>query len=114
MVSLGCNNGQAPTAKSTHVTAVGRYAGPPNIEAAGMPVEGRSGGGLLNEQGQLIGVCYSADPEYDEGLYAGVASIHAELDRLGLQDVYQSTTAPQAIALTASETASPAMPREMP
>lgn len=114
VVSLGCDNGQAPTAKSTHVTAVGRYAGPPNIEAAGMPVEGRSGGGLLNEQGQLIGVCYSADPEYDEGLYAGIASIHAELDRLGLQDVYQQSTAPQPIALTASETDSPAMPREMP
>ena len=96
VVSVGCNNGQDPTALQTHVTAIDRYEGPPNIEAAGMPVEGRSGGGLFDDQGQLIGVCFAADSQDNEGLYAGLASIHAELDRLGLSDVYQTAEPPAA------------------
>jgi S1-C subfamily serine protease len=82
--SCGCDHGQHATVQTSHVTAVGRYAGPPNVEVAGAPVEGRSGGGLFDEQGQLIGVCFAADPSDNEGLFAGLESIHAELNRLGL------------------------------
>jgi thiol-disulfide isomerase/thioredoxin len=88
VASIGCSNGSDPTLLATRVTAIDRYQGAPNIEAAGAPVEGRSGGGLFNTQGQLIGVCYAADQEGNEGLYAGLESIHAELDRLGLKEIY--------------------------
>jgi len=114
VVSLGCNNGQQPTANSTHVVDIDRYAEPSNIEAAGMPVEGRSGGGLFDEQGRLVGVCYAADAAADEGVYAGLDSIHAELDRLGLQDVYQSASDHAALAATAVQTSPPDMPSQMP
>jgi hypothetical protein len=45
---------------------------------------------LFNAQGQLIGVCYAADPQADEGLYAALKSIHEKLDALQLQMVYES------------------------
>jgi S1-C subfamily serine protease len=86
--SVGCNNGQDPTVLPTRITWLDRYQGPPNIEAAGAPVEGRSGGALFNDKGQLVGVCFAADYEGNRGLYAGLQSIHDELSRLGLEDVY--------------------------
>ncbi len=108
VISLGCDNGEKPTVRQTHVTAIDRYDGPPNIEAAGMPVEGRSGGGLFDSQGHLIGVCFAADSRDNEGLYAGLASIQAELDRLGLADVY---TPPEAATDIVAQAASPTMPK---
>jgi S1-C subfamily serine protease len=88
VINVGCSNGQDPTAISSRVTSLDRYQGPPNIEASVAPVEGRSGGGLFNEQGQLIGVCFAADHEGNEGLYAASKAIHDELNVRGLSDVY--------------------------
>jgi S1-C subfamily serine protease len=88
VASIGCSNGQDPTLVATRVTSRDRYQGPPNIEASGAPVEGRSGGGLFNAEGQLVGVCFAADNEGNEGLYAALESIHSELDRLGLKEIY--------------------------
>jgi len=109
VTSVGCNEGKNPTALSTRVTNVDRYQGPPNIEAGGAPIEGRSGGGLFNSAGQLVGVCFAADYEGNEGLYTALDSIHQELDHLGLSDVYRGPsgtptagnqpTAPPAAAL---------------
>jgi S1-C subfamily serine protease len=103
--NVGCNHGQDPTVRSSLVTAIDRYHGPPNIETSGAPVVGRSGGPLFSSQGEVIGVCYAADEKDDEGLYAGLGSLHAELDKLGLSDVYRAgnTTSP---FQTASTTAS--------
>ena len=75
------------------MTNVDRYQGPPNIEAGGAPIEGRSGGGLFNSAGQLVGVCFAADYEGNEGLYTALESIHDELDHLGLSDIYRSAAA---------------------
>jgi thiol-disulfide isomerase/thioredoxin len=93
VTSVGCNEGKDPTALSTRVTNVDRYQGPPNIEASGAPVEGRSGGGLFNSAGELIGVCFAADYEGNEGLYTALDSIHQELDHLGLSDIYRGPSA---------------------
>jgi thiol-disulfide isomerase/thioredoxin len=88
VVSVGCNHGENPTARLSHITTINRFQGFPNVEAAGAPVEGRSGGPLYNAQGQVIGVCFAANPQDDEGLYASIASIHAKLDELKLTSVY--------------------------
>jgi thiol-disulfide isomerase/thioredoxin len=93
VTSVGCNEGKDPTALSTRVTNVDRYQGPPNIEAGGAPVEGRSGGGLFNSAGELIGVCFAADYEGNEGLYTALDSIHQELDHLGLSEIYRGPSA---------------------
>jgi len=88
VVSVGCNHGENPTARTSHITTINRFQGFPNVEAAGAPVEGRSGGPLYNAEGQVIGVCFAANPQDDEGLYASMASIHAKLDELKLTSVY--------------------------
>ena len=93
VASVGCDQGADPTVWSTRLTAVNRFQGHPNVEAARAPVEGRSGGPLFNAAGQVIGICFAADPQSDEGLYASLPSIHAKLDELQLSMVYQTPSA---------------------
>jgi thiol-disulfide isomerase/thioredoxin len=93
VVSIGCSNGKDPTVLASRITAVDRYQGPPNIEASGAPVEGRSGGGLFNSNGDLIGVCFAADYDSNEGLYAALEAIHDELADRGLSDITASAVA---------------------
>jgi thiol-disulfide isomerase/thioredoxin len=88
VATIGCGGGKDPTLLPQRIVNLDHYLGPANIEVSGAPEEGRSGGGLFNLQGQLIGVCYAADYEGKEGLYAALDSVHGELDRLGLKDVY--------------------------
>ncbi|MBL9083474.1 MAG: trypsin-like peptidase domain-containing protein [Planctomycetales bacterium] len=84
VVSIGCNHGDPATARVSRVTTIDKFLGPPNLQVAGQPVQGRSGGGLFSAEGFLIGVCNAADPEDDEGLYAALAAVHAELNQHGL------------------------------
>lgn len=93
VASVGCSNGQDPTVMATRVSWLDRYQGPPNIEANGAPEVGRSGGGLFSDSGQLVGVCFAADYQGNKGLYAGLQSIHDELTRLGLQEIYAKPVA---------------------
>jgi len=104
VTTVGCNHGQNPTAIASRITATDRYQGSPNVEVAGAPVEGRSGGGLFNAQGQLVGVCFAADPQSNEGLYASLPAVHAKLDSLGLAMIYQSPS-------TGGDSAAPQQPR---
>lgn len=87
--SLGCDRGQDASVRESHVTAVDKYMNAPNIEVAGMPVDGRSGGGLFTADGQLIGVCNAADPADNEGIYASLPTIHWQLDQSRLSHVYR-------------------------
>lgn len=93
VVNVGCNNGRQPTARHSRIRSQDKFLGPPNLQADGLPVVGRSGGGLFSREGFVIGVCNAADPADNEGLYAATASIRAELDRAGLAYVYKSTPA---------------------
>ena len=91
-ISIGCSNGEDATVLETRVTSLDRYQGAPNIESSGAPAIGRSGGGLFNSRGELIGICNNADPEGNEGIYAGLESIHQELERSGLKEIYTKPT----------------------
>ncbi len=84
VVSVGCDHGADPTARESHVTSINKYLGPANVQVAGQPVQGRSGGGLFTADGLMIGVCNAADPADNEGLFASLPAIHAELQRIGL------------------------------
>ncbi|MCA9079729.1 MAG: trypsin-like peptidase domain-containing protein [Planctomycetaceae bacterium] len=86
---IGCSGGENPTREQIRVTAVDKYVGPHNIECTGIPVRGRSGGGLFNQQGELVGVCIAADTKGQRGLYAGLHAIHGLLDDCGLTALYQ-------------------------
>jgi thiol-disulfide isomerase/thioredoxin len=111
VVNVGCNNGDDPTARHSRVTALDKYLGPPNIEVAGVPVEGRSGGGLFSDEGYLIGVCNAADPQDNEGLYAALKTVCAQLDRAELSFVYDGQGGP---AVTLAGGNPPQMPQQMP
>ncbi|MCO6458462.1 MAG: trypsin-like peptidase domain-containing protein [Pirellulaceae bacterium] len=87
--TIGCNHGQDPTIVHSHVTAVNKYLGPANIEVAGQPVDGRSGGGLFTANGQLIGVCNAADPQDKEGIYAALDTIHRQLADVGQSRLFE-------------------------
>jgi hypothetical protein len=109
VISVGCDNGREPSARQSHVTSTDKFLPPPNIQVAGQPVEGRSGGGLFTADCMVIGVCNAADPADNEGLYAGVGSIHGELARKGLTEMI---IGPSAGAPTAA--APPLMASSMP
>ncbi len=92
VANVGCNHGDNPTVRRNKVTARDKFSGFPNIEVAGLPVQGRSGGGLFSTEGYVIGVCNAADPECNEGLYAALDSIHQQLDEANLSCLYDGKT----------------------
>ncbi|MGB7325626.1 MAG: trypsin-like peptidase domain-containing protein, partial [Rubripirellula sp.] len=91
--SFGCDRGDDPTRRDTRITGVDKYnthLGASNIEISGAPVDGRSGGGLFDEQGRLVGVCNAADYKGDLGIYTGPGSVQWQLDQVpGLSKLYQ-------------------------
>jgi thiol-disulfide isomerase/thioredoxin len=112
--SIGCDQGAAPSLRESQITALDKYKGPPNIESAGQPIIGRSGGGLFSADGQLIGVCNLADPKDDEGIYAALPLLHGNLDKIGQSRVYQRAAANTALAQAPPQPALPQMPAQMP
>lgn len=84
LFSVGCSSGEVPSKVPAKVTALNRYYGPDNIECTGLPVPGRSGGGLFTETGELVGVCFAADQKEKRGLYAGLKPIHALVAKAGI------------------------------
>jgi len=117
VVTVGCDGGDDPTIHHSRVTAVDKYLGPANVQVAGQPVQGRSGGGLFAVDGTLIGVCNAADPADNEGLFAALPTIHEQLDEAGLAFVYRSiypSGGPVDVAAIPAGPALPSMPAEMP
>jgi thiol-disulfide isomerase/thioredoxin len=114
VVTVGCNGGKDPTIHHSRVTAVDKYLGPANVQVAGQPVQGRSGGGLFAVDGTLIGVCNAADPTDNEGLFAALPAIHEQLDEAGLAFVYRSAYPSGAVAAAGAGPAVPSMPETMP
>ena len=99
--SIGCSAGERPTKLQHHVTALNRYLGPDNIECTGQPVQGRSGGGLFNTRGELVGVCVAADPADKRGFYAGLLAVQDLLEASGLKRLYQTSDSSNQAALAA-------------
>ena len=94
--SVGCDHGANPTVRETTISAIDRYAGPPNLEIHGHPVQGRSGGGLFSADGRIIGVCNAADLQEDRGIYAGLPTIYLELQQIGQERIYMTDQSPSA------------------
>jgi len=114
VISIGCSRGADPTVQVSRVSDTDRVLTPPTIQVAGQPVVGRSGGGLFNASGELIGVCYAADPQDNEGLYSALGSVHAELDRRGLSFVYRQPSRGDSVESRLADVRAPELPRELP
>ncbi|MCR9292109.1 MAG: thioredoxin domain-containing protein [bacterium] len=117
--SYGCDHGQDPTRRDTHITNINRYVGAANVEIAGAPAVGRSGGGLFDVQGRLIGVCNAADANDDEGIYAAADVIYDQIERLGMTHLFQpdsTAAAPVQFASQATQVnpTTPADPLQWP
>lgn len=91
--SWGCDHGNNPTRRDTKVTRINRYIGAANVEIEGAPAVGRSGGGLFDHQGRLIGVCNAACKEENEGIYAAGDVIYTQLARVNHAHLFQPTRA---------------------
>jgi thiol-disulfide isomerase/thioredoxin/S1-C subfamily serine protease len=87
LLSIGCSRGERPMIERLRVTMLNRYEGPDTIECTGVPVKGRSGGGLFTTSGHVVGVCTNADPQEGRGVYAGLKPIHQLLRNAGLEEL---------------------------
>ncbi len=96
VVSVGCGQGNNPTEQKHLVTWLNRYKGPSNIECTGVPVQGRSGGGLFNKEGEVVGVCMAADEQGRRGLYVGLPAVQGFLKSCGLEELLKEGLSPDA------------------
>ncbi|WP_417386630.1 thioredoxin domain-containing protein [Gimesia sp.] len=97
VASIGCNGGALPTLEKIQVTELNRFLGPDNIECTGMPVQGRSGGGLFDRSGRLVGVCFAVEKDEKRGLYVGLPMIHKLLDEAQLTAIYKEPAVTETI-----------------
>jgi thiol-disulfide isomerase/thioredoxin len=105
--SMGCGNGSDPTRWQMYVKSVDAYLNKSIIECNQAPVYGRSGGGLFNRGGELIGICMAADKNNNTGLYAGLKEIHALLDQVSLTSLYQQSSNTAKIAVNQAQSGHP-------
>lgn len=112
VVSIGCGGGNLPSREELAVTAVNRYDGPDNIECTGLPVQGRSGGGLFRGK-DVVGVCIAADPANNRGVYAALKPVYALVESAGYGHIFRDAAAP--VNATVVETAPASVaPRSVP
>jgi S1-C subfamily serine protease len=114
VVSIGCSGGAAPTTESLTISALNLYEGPDNVECTGVPVQGRSGGGLFDVQGNLVGVCIAADAERQRGVYAGLLAVHELLDACHMTDVYRTAPRRDEVQLAAASSQETPLSQAMP
>ena len=98
VVSIGCGGGEVPSREQLRVTDVNRYKGPDTLVCTGIPVQGRSGGGLFDESGALVGVCFAADETGKSGVYCGVKPIYALLAKYEMGHLIPSSGEEAALA----------------
>ncbi len=89
VVSIGCGYGEKPTAEQIQVTNLNLSVGAETIVCTGVPVQGRSGGGLFDRNGNVVGVCFGRDKEDRRGWYAALKVIHKMLDHANMASVYR-------------------------
>ncbi len=86
--TLGCDGGANPTIRRTKIKNSAIYDGAVKYDIVGRPAIGRSGGGLFNDQGELIGVCNAAAVETDEGIYSALETLHWQLAQANLSHIF--------------------------
>jgi len=100
--SVGCGEGKTPTKLQHNVTRLDPYEGPHTTECTGMPIVGRSGGGLFDTKGRVVGVCFAANRAEEKGVYVGLEEIHKLLNGAGYAALIPTPTAVQVADSAAS------------
>ena len=107
--SVGCGGGEPPTKLQHRVTKTTGYV-EDIVECTGMPIQGRSGGGLFSTTGEVVGVCILADPNGKRGLYMGLKTIHQLLEQCGFGRLLGTKPAATALASAAPTGRAPSLP----
>ena len=123
--SFGCDGGKVPSKKAVMLIEENRYEGPGNLVCSTDPASGRSGGGLFDTDGRLVGVCSCANREKSEGLYMAWSAVDGLMEKLQLAGLKKSAAeqpelkAGESVTTEADETqniveVSPQAPRDTP
>jgi len=81
LISCGRDESGKLTAESTRLTAVDRYDSPLNLETDQWPPLGRSGGGVFDTTGRLVGVLQGRRTDARVALYVRLPAVHELLGR---------------------------------
>lgn len=108
VIGIGCGGGESPSREQMRVLEVNRYKGPDTLVCTVTPVQGRSGGGLFNESGTLVGVCFAADDSGKCGVYCGIKPIHALLAKHEMAHLVPSPQEDSALVGADTDNAAPA------
>ncbi len=87
--SIGCDQGDMPTIRNSQIKNRATYDGAIKYDIFGRPVNGRSGGGLFNTAGELIGVCNAAAVEEDEGIFTALETVHWQIAQANLETLFE-------------------------
>jgi len=90
--SIGCDQGAPPTIRNTQIKNQSLYDGAAKWVIHGRPTIGRSGGGLFNRAGELIGVCNAAMVDADEGVYTSLETVHWQIAQANLSHLFEGQT----------------------
>ena len=96
--SIGCDHGEDPTIRRSRIKNRAAYDGSLKYDIFGRPVDGRSGGGLFTESGELIGVCNAAAVEVDEGIYSALETLHWQVAAVKLDHLFNGRSNKQQLA----------------
>lgn len=95
LFSIGCNDGDRPSRTTTGLVTRDRYQdAPPHLICSGDPASGRSGGGLYDRRGNLLGICSAALREQQEGLFMGAGAVRQLLQEQKLTHLLPTNSAP--------------------
>ena len=86
--SIGCDHGENPTIRRSRIKNRAKYDQAIKYDIYGRPVDGRSGGGLFTQEGELIGICNAAAVEVDEGIYTALDTIYWQLAKVNLDYLF--------------------------
>jgi len=117
VVSIGCGGGAEPSREQLVITDVNKFSGPDTLICSGIPVQGRSGGGLFNLEGTLVGVCFAADADEKTkkpsgGVYCGLKPIHALLSKHAMSHLMPSIAEESSLATSEAESSAAEWPGE--
>ena len=90
--TVGCDKANSPTIRRSHYKRLAIYDQVEKYDVYGRPIDGRSGGGLFDAQGRLIGVCNAAAVQVDEGIYSGLRTIYGQLTSSHLVQLFDPST----------------------
>lgn len=96
LLSIGCDQGRDPTIREHRILSLDTFHSAEArerfnyIQVSGAPVQGRSGGGLFDASGALVGVCNTCDPESNTGLFVPLHVIRNQLDRESFSAIHKS------------------------